>query len=96
NVIGALPSGATVYFSLDGGPPTTEYQDGGIYGLARGNHTLRVFIGDASGREIAGTTGVTRTFFVNVPAAPVVPPPPPPLQPPAPKGTDVPFRFPTP
>lgn len=96
NVIGALPKGATVYFSLDGGPPTTEYQDGGIYGLARGDHTLRVFIGDASGQEIAGTTGVTRTFFVNVPAAPVVPPPPPPPQPPAPPGDHVPFRFPTP
>lgn len=96
NVVGALPKGATVYFSLDGGPPTTEYQDGGIYGLARGDHTLRVFIGDASGREIAGTTGVTRTFFVNVPAAPVIPPPPPPPQPPAPPGSDVPFRFPTP
>jgi hypothetical protein len=98
NVIGALPKGSSIYFSLDGGPPTTEYQDGGVYNLLRGNHTLRVFIGDASGLEIAGTTGVTRTFFVNVPAVPIVPLAPiiPPPQPPAPPGADVPFRFPTP
>jgi hypothetical protein len=102
NVIGALPKGATVYFSLDGGPAFSQFKDGGLYDLTRGNHTLRVFIGDASGREIAGTTGVTRAFFVNVPAVPAVAPPtivspvvPPVIVPPPTQPQDS-FRFPTP
>ena len=67
NIIGALPAGATVYFSLDGGPVFTKFVDGGIYKVGAGQHTLRAYIGDASGSLWPGTKIVNRTFTINLP-----------------------------
>jgi hypothetical protein len=67
NVIGALPAGATVYFSLDGGPAFSKFLDGGIFNVGAGQHTLRVYIGDTLGRQWPGTTIVNRTFNIKLP-----------------------------
>ena len=65
NVNGVLPAGATVYFSLDGGPPRIRYFDGGPYGLPPGEHVLRAFIGDAQAQPWPSTVQVVRTFTVG-------------------------------
>ncbi len=67
NIIGALPAGATVYFSLDGGPAFTKFKDGGIYNVGSGQHTLRVYIGDGLGRLWPGTAILNRTFNISLP-----------------------------
>jgi hypothetical protein len=73
NIIGALPAGATVYFSLDGGPVFTNFVDGGIYNVGAGQHTLKAYIGDSLGRLWPGTTIVNRFFVVSLPSvSPVV------------------------
>jgi hypothetical protein len=69
NIVGALPPGAMVYFSLDSGPVFTKFLDGGIYNVGAGQHTLRAYIGDALGRLWPGTTIVTRSFAVSLPGA---------------------------
>jgi hypothetical protein len=67
NIIGALPTGATVYFSLDGGPVFTKFVDGGIFNVGAGQHTLRVYIGDALGRLWPGSAIVNRAFSISLP-----------------------------
>jgi hypothetical protein len=65
NVIGQLPAGAQVYLQLDGGTLISDFKDGGLFGIASGNHTLRGYLGDASGRLLSGTSVVTVSFDVN-------------------------------
>jgi hypothetical protein len=69
SIIGALPTGATVYFSLDGGPVFTKFVDGGVYNVGPGQHTLRAYIGDSLGQLWPGTTIVNRLFVMSLPSA---------------------------
>lgn len=69
NVNGVLPAGATVYFSVDGGPPVTRYLDGGPFMLSLGPHVLRAFIGDAQRQQLPGTLQVIRNFRITAVAA---------------------------
>ena len=61
--------GATVYFSLDGGPLFSNFVDGGIFNVGAGQHSLRAYIGDALGQLWPGTVIVNRMFVVSLPGA---------------------------
>jgi hypothetical protein len=50
---------------LDSGPLISKFNDGGLFDVSPGTHTLRGFIGDASGKQIIGTTAATVTFKVT-------------------------------
>lgn len=69
NIIGALPAGATVYFSLDGGPLFSKFVNGGIFNVGAGQHTLRAYIGDGLGQLWPGTVIVNRMFVISLPGA---------------------------
>jgi hypothetical protein len=62
NVIGLVPEGAKVYFKLDGGKPFSSYDDGGIFGVSPGNHTLVAYFGDDDGNPIKGLPQTTVRF----------------------------------
>ncbi len=66
NVNGALSAGASVYFSLDGGPWFTKFTDGGLFNVPGGQHTLRAYVGNSLGQLWPGTSFVTRTFSINL------------------------------
>jgi hypothetical protein len=63
-VVGLLPPGAKVYFQVDSGPKFTDFDDGGVYDVPAGQHTLRAYIGDANGIRIPGTMILTNSFTV--------------------------------
>ncbi len=71
NVIGNLPSGMAVYYSIDGGTPVAGVKDGGAYNVKPGTHVLRVYIGDAKGNQLAGTTAIVRTLVVTASTVPL-------------------------
>ncbi|MEX2113120.1 MAG: G8 domain-containing protein [Pirellulales bacterium] len=66
NVNGKLPSGYMAWFAVDDQPPFFKLPKGGAYPLPPGTHTLRAWIGDAAGRQLAGTVISQVTFRVNV------------------------------
>jgi hypothetical protein len=62
---GVLPVGAAVFFQLDNQTPFSNYNDGGIWSVSRGFHTLRAYIGNAqTGVKITGTRETSATFQV--------------------------------
>jgi hypothetical protein len=63
NVIGLMPTGGQVYFTIDNGPPTTNPN----LNLAPGQHKLRAFIGDATGKRISGMSITSSTFTILAP-----------------------------
>lgn len=69
NIIGNLPGGASVFVSLDGGEAITGSKSLGLYKLSPGPHSLKVYIGDASGRPWPGTTSIVRSFVMQAPVA---------------------------
>jgi hypothetical protein len=69
NLIGLLPTGAQIFFSLDGGTPFSQFNDGGLFNVPSGQHTLRAYIGDASGTQLHNTTAANQTFTIGAPPA---------------------------
>lgn len=80
NVIGSLPAGSKVYFTLDSGAPFSNFNDGGLYVVSKGAHRLQAYIGDVNGHLLAGTILADSTFTLTADFG-VIPPP---LPPPAP------------
>jgi hypothetical protein len=67
NVIGNLPTNSKIYFDIDGKWQFSEYNDGGIWGLPEGVHTLTAYIGDAITKaQIPGTSKVSVQFAVSL------------------------------
>jgi len=62
NILGNLPKNSYVWFSIDNGTPFTAFTNGGTYGIAKGLHTLRAWIGDLGTRLIPGTEMASVSF----------------------------------
>lgn len=69
NIIGTLPEGASVFVALDGGEAITGSKSLGLYKIPPGTHSLKVYIGDATGRQWAGTSSIVRSFVMEAPVA---------------------------
>lgn len=69
NVIGNLPTGARVFVSLDGDTPITGAKSLALEKIVPGTHTLKIYIGDVSGRQWPGTSSVANTFVLLPPVA---------------------------
>lgn len=65
NILGNLPAGASVYVSLDGGEAITGTKSLGLYKISPGTHSLKVYIGDSSGRQVSGTAAIVRSFVMQ-------------------------------
>jgi len=63
NMVGLLPAGAQIFFSLDNGTPFTSFKDGGIYNVTAGAHVLRAWVGKPDGSVWPQTT-VTVSHFI--------------------------------
>lgn len=70
NINGKLPVGASVYSSLDNQAAVARAKSFNLYYLSPGAHTLQLYIGDATGKQIPGTNIVTSIFTILPQAAP--------------------------
>jgi hypothetical protein len=66
NMNGLLPTGAKIWFQIDGGTPFSEIKDDGIWNLKAGSHVLRAFVGDANGQLWAGTSVSVYQFIIKL------------------------------